>query len=126
LLTADPGTMRYYGKILGAILGWMLLRHPIGAVIGGLIGHAFDAGWLGGGSSKPDAAPPAAKHYETLGLAPDASDSDVEQAYRRLMSQYHPDKVSGAAEEIRALAETRAQSINTAYEAILRERRRRE
>jgi hypothetical protein len=116
--------MRYYGKILGAMLGWVLLRHPIGAVLGGLIGHAFDAGWLSGSGARPRARDEA--HYETLGLQPDATDAEVEQAYRRLMSQYHPDKVSGAADEIRALAEDRAQKINGAYEAILRSRRSRQ
>jgi DnaJ-domain-containing protein 1 len=116
--------MRYYGKIIGAVLGWMLLRHPIGAVIGGLIGHAFDAGWFSSAMA-PREGSPAQDHYAVLGLSPDASDSEVEQAYRRLMSQYHPDKVSGAAEEIRSLAETRAQAINTAYESIQRKRRAR-
>jgi DnaJ-domain-containing protein 1 len=118
--------MKYYGKIIGALIGWMLLRHPIGAVIGGLIGHAFDAGWLnlssasGGGTGRNGGA-----HYKTLGLQPEASDAEVEQAYRRLIAQYHPDKVAGAADEIRALAGERASAINQAYEAIQRERRAR-
>jgi DnaJ-domain-containing protein 1 len=115
--------MNYYGKIIGALIGWMLLRHPVGAVIGGLIGHAFDAGWLNLGGSQGRPKPPVSDHYRTLGLDPEASDTDVEQAYRRLITQYHPDKVAGAADEIRALAGERASAINQAYEAILRERR---
>jgi hypothetical protein len=38
--------MRIYGKIFGAVLGWMLMRHPAGAVLGAALGHVFDAGWL--------------------------------------------------------------------------------
>jgi DnaJ-domain-containing protein 1 len=114
--------MPYLGKIIGALIGYLLLRHPIGLVLGLLVGHAVDAGWFraGGGAG---AARKSEDRYATLGLTADASDAEVEQAYRRLMSQYHPDKVAGAAEEIRQLAEQRAQSINIAYESILRERR---
>ena len=71
-------------------------------------------------------APKADKDYATLGLTRDASDEEVERAYRRLMSQYHPDKVAGAAEEIRQIAEQRARAINTAYEAIQRQRKPRD
>ncbi len=112
--------MRYTGKLLGALIGLLVLRHPLGAVIGAVIGHAIDAGWL-------VRTGPAARDrtYATLGLTRDASDDEVERAYRRLMSQYHPDKVAGAAEEIRGIAEKRASEINTAYEAICRERRTR-
>ncbi len=38
--------MRWYGKLLGFIAGWLLLRHPAGALVGLLIGHAFDADWF--------------------------------------------------------------------------------
>jgi DnaJ-domain-containing protein 1 len=121
--------MRYYGKVLGAALGWMLMRHPIGAIIGGLLGHAFDAGWL---SPRGRAAPPPAasgsdpEAYAVLGLREDASDEAVDRAYRQLMGKYHPDKVAGAADEIRALAEVRAREINSAYDRIraLRQSRR--
>ena len=112
--------MRIVGKLIGAILGWMLLKHPAGALLGLVVGHAFDAGWF------RRQAPKADKDYATLGLTRDASDEEVERAYRRLMSQYHPDKVAGAAEEIRQIAETRARSINTAYEAIQRQRKPRD
>src|SRR5690606_13603934 len=83
--------MRWYGKLIGAILGWMLMRHPAGAILGAALGHAIDAGWF---SPRPRRAPPPApeEDYRILGIADDASDEDIERAYRRLMAQYHPDR----------------------------------
>jgi len=104
---------RWYGKLLGFIAGWLLLRHPAGGVIGLVIGHAFDAGWL---------APRQHKAYDVLGVPPDASQGEVDQAYRKLISQYHPDRVAGAAPELRAQAEARAAEINAAYDRIRRGR----
>ena len=106
---------RWYGKLLGFIAGWLLLRHPGGGLSGLLIGHAFDAGW---------GAPGRAAPYRVLGLGSDATDAEVDQAYRRLMSQYHPDKVAGAAPELRAQAEKKAREINTAYDRIKTLRKR--
>lgn len=108
---------RWYGKLLGFIAGWLLLRHPGGGLIGLLIGHAFDAGWIGG--SRGGAA------YRALGLEHDASDEEIDQAYRRLMSQYHPDKLAGAAPELREQAERKSREINAAYDRIRQRRRRR-
>ena len=113
---------RYYGKILGALLGFLLMRHPIGLLmllIGAVVGHAFDAGWLrrSRGRSALDEA------YAVLDVPRSASNEDVDAAYRRLMSRYHPDRVAGAAEEIRALAEERARAINAAYDTIMDARR---
>lgn len=109
---------RWYGKLLGLIAGALLLRaNPLaGAVIGLLVGQAFDGGWF---DRRRQADP-----WEELGLEADASDAEVEQAYRRLMSQYHPDRVAGAAPELRAQAERRARAINAAYDRIRRQRRR--
>lgn len=115
--------MRYLGKLIGAIAGYALLRHPLGAVIGLVLGHAFDANWFGARAQPPGAAPAPDAAYTTLGLDAAASDDDIDRAYRHLMSKYHPDKVAGAADEIRALAETRAREINAAYDRI-RELRR--
>lgn len=114
--------MRYLGKLIGAVLGYALLRHPLGALIGAVLGHAFDAGWFG---ARPGTPPPSLPDsaYATLGVSADASEDDIDRAYRQLMGKYHPDKVAGAAEEIRALAETRAREINSAYDRI-RELRR--
>lgn len=108
--------MRYYGKFFGLIAGWLLLRHPAGGLIGLLIGHAFDADWFKLPRSDP---------YRELGLRDDASDAEVERAYRRLIAQYHPDRLAGAAEELRHQAEQRASAINRAYETICKQRRER-
>lgn len=107
---------RWYGKLLGFIAGWLLLRHPAGGVIGLVIGHAFDAGWM---------APRRHKDHQALGVEPEATDVEVDQAYRRLISQYHPDRVAGAAPELRAQAEARAAELNAAYDRLRRSRDKR-
>jgi DnaJ-class molecular chaperone len=114
-----PGT-RYYGKILGALLGFALMRHPFGLLIGGLLGHALDSGWLQ--RRKTTASLDA--DYHQLGVSPEASDIEIEQAWRRLMATHHPDRVVGETEAVRAQAEERARAINTAYDRIMAARRR--
>jgi DnaJ like chaperone protein len=49
-----------------------------------------------------------------------ASDADVKRAYRKLVSQYHPDKLvsRGLPEEMMEVAKTRVREINTAYDQI--------
>ena len=109
---------RWYGKLLGAFAGAALLRsNPLlGLLVGLLLGHAFDNDWFRGKQDDP---------YRTLGLTDEATDGEVEQAYRRLMSQYHPDRLMGAATELQRQAETRAREINAAYDRIKTLRKRR-
>ena len=103
---------RWYGKLLGLFAGAALLRaNPIlGALIGLLIGHAFDVDWFR--LRRRD------NPYSVLGVTEEASDAEIDQAYRRLISQYHPDRLSGAAAELRRQAETKAREINGAYDRI--------
>lgn len=113
---------RWYGKLLGVFAGAALFRvNPLlGALIGLLIGHAFDSDWFAS-KRKPGRDDP----HVVLGITPEATDAELDQAYRRLMSQYHPDRLTGAASELRAQAETRAREINGAYDRIKALRKRR-
>lgn len=52
-------------------------------------------------------------HYETLGVARDASTEDIKKAYRRLARQYHPD-----ANRDDPQAEERFKEISRAYETL--------
>ena len=108
---------RWYGKFFGFIAGWLLLRHPAGGLVGLLIGHAFDADWFRSPRDNP---------YRVLGLTEEATDAEVDLAYRRLITQYHPDKLAGAADELRRQAETRAREINGAYDRIQTLRKRKD
>ncbi|MFC7300716.1 J domain-containing protein [Cognatiluteimonas weifangensis] len=107
---------RWYGKLLGFFAGAALLRaNPLlGALIGVLIGHAFDADWF---RRRDDP-------YRVLGLTADASDAEVDLAWRRLIAQYHPDRLAGAAAELRRQAEARSREINAAYDRIRTLRKR--
>jgi hypothetical protein len=53
-----------------------------------------------------------------LGVADNASETEISAAYRRLAQMYHPDKVAGLAPEFQALADKRMREINAAYEAL--------
>lgn len=119
---------RVYGKVIGAIVGALLLRaNPLfGGLIGLLIGHAVDTGWFKARApAKPPAAPPPDNAYSILGVAADADDAQIDLAYRRMMSQYHPDRLAQAAPELRKQGETRAREINAAYDRIRALRKKR-
>jgi len=65
-----------------------------------------------------------AEAYEVLGVSRTASDAEVTKAYRRLMSQNHPDKLvaKGLPESMMKVAEEKTRQILAAYE-LLREAR---
>ena len=108
--------MRWYGTILGAIAGGLLMRHPAGIVLGALIGMSFDRGWFRRGGPDP---------YMVLDVDPSADDETVRRAWQRLVSQYHPDKLEGAAPELRSQADRKLREINRAYDLIQQRRRER-
>lgn len=58
--------------------------------------------------------------YEVLDVRPDASDAEVKRAYRRQMSQNHPDKLlaRGLPESMVEIAKEKTQAIQAAYERI--------
>ncbi len=63
--------------------------------------------------------------YQALGVGPESSDSEIKKAYRRLMSENHPDKLMGQGlpEDMIKLATERSQEIRTAYDIIVKHRR---
>ena len=58
--------------------------------------------------------------YRTLGVADDASNDEIKKAYRRLMSQHHPDKLvaRGLPESMAGIAEQKTHEVRTAYENL--------
>lgn len=58
--------------------------------------------------------------YAALGVEPSASDAQIKRAYRRLMSENHPDKLAGRGlpESMREIAEQRTQEITAAYRIL--------
>ena len=58
--------------------------------------------------------------YRVLGVSEQASDAEIKKAYRRLMSQNHPDKLAGKGlpESMREVAQARTSEIGNAYERI--------
>ena len=79
-------------------------------------------GPAGAGPRPPPARPSDVDPYAVLGLARGASDRDIKLAYRRLMSQHHPDKLGDVPDEVKRRSEERAREINAAYERIRAER----
>ena len=64
------------------------------------------------------------KYYAILGCNRDDSDEQVKRRYRKLVQEYHPDKIAskGLPEEFTRLAEEKFREIQEAYDAVKRER----
>lgn len=62
--------------------------------------------------------------YKVLGVSPEASDAELKKAYRRQMSENHPDKLAGRGmpESMREMAEEKTQEIANAYDRIKKAR----
>lgn len=61
-----------------------------------------------------------ANAYRVLQLDPNVEDGEIRQAYLRLMSRYHPDKLvrQNLSEEAMRLAQEKSSDIREAYEAL--------
>jgi DnaJ like chaperone protein len=62
--------------------------------------------------------------YETLGVAPSISDSELKARYLALVREHHPDALvaRGVPREFHAAADRKLATINAAYETILKAR----
>lgn len=63
--------------------------------------------------------------YQALGVNSQMSDAEIKKAYRKLMSQNHPDKLTakGLPDEMITLAKERTQEIQAAYELLKNHRK---
>lgn len=97
------------GKIVGGIIGFAL-GGPIGATAGVLFGHAFDLD--------------AENDYAVLDCSSDDSDEHIKKQYRKLVCDFHPDKIAsrGLSEAFTAFAGDKFLQIQKAYEKIKRVR----
>lgn len=68
-----------------------------------------------------NALPSLEQCYRLLGLSMNVSDDDLTRAWRRLLTQHHPDKLQGQGADAAALkvAEKRTRELRAAYERIL-------
>ncbi len=64
--------------------------------------------------------------YKTMGMSPEASDAELKRAYRKLMSENHPDKLAGRGmpESMREMAEEKTSEISHAYDLIKEARKK--
>lgn len=97
-----------------AALYWYMVRRPA----------LLKAGQAKGGAGEKDksGAPEDIEGeqdpHKVLGVAGNASDEEIRQAYLKLANKYHPDKVDHLGEEFKTLAHRRFKQIQAAYEAL--------
>ena len=62
--------------------------------------------------------------YKALGVKRNCSDAEIKRAYRKLISQYHPDKLMGQGlpEEMISIATEQAKEVQSAYDLIKKNR----
>ena len=82
--------------------------------------RAATSGRAGGGPGAPPSADRLADAYAALGLMPEATPAEIKRAYRKLISENHPDKLAarGLPESMRPVAEERSRELNAAYDRI--------
>ncbi|TQV78097.1 co-chaperone DjlA [Exilibacterium tricleocarpae] len=77
-----------------------------------------------GGPAAPPSGQALALAYQALGVGAEVNDRELKRAYRRLMSEYHPDKLigQGMPEDMVKVATERSQEVQAAYDLIRKHR----
>lgn len=76
------------------------------------------------GAGTADTADALEDAYKALGVSKESSDAEIKRAYRKLMSQHHPDKLigQGMPADMVAMATEQAKEIQLAHDLIKRHR----
>lgn len=79
---------------------------------------------FGGRGQQAQSGPTLDEAYALLGINAQATVSEIKKAYRRLLSQHHPDKLvsKGLPEEMMQVASRKTHAIKQAYEVIKQQR----
>ena len=98
----------------------MAMLHGQDQFSGGQYKHGGHSSGVGGYTS----VNAIAAAYQALGVTKENTDAEIKKAYRRLVSEYHPDKLMGQGlpEEMIKEATERSQEIQTAYDTIKKSR----
>jgi DnaJ like chaperone protein len=74
--------------------------------------------------ASPGPAPPpnTPQWYDILQVSASASSVEIREAYKHLISKYHPDKVDSLGQELKDLAGQKSQQITAAYQEGMRAR----
>lgn len=122
----DPSEEQMLRKI-GATLGMssVALDRLIAMTQGqDQFGGGYGPAGGGGGARGPSTAENLSAAYQALGVTASDSDSVIKRAYRKLMSEFHPDKLigQGVPEDMVRVATERSQEIQKAYDVIKKQR----
>jgi DnaJ like chaperone protein len=86
---------------------------------GGTGQRGYGRGYGSGGSYvPPQRTVQGPDPYIVLGIERSADERMVKRAYRKLISEHHPDRLGDLPEDMRRRAEARASEINAAYDRI--------
>ena len=88
-------------------------------------GGRYQAGGTGGGySPAQNAADSLASAYQALGVEKDISDSLLKKTYRKLIREFHPDRLMGQGlpEDMIKVATERSKEVQAAYDLIKKSR----
>jgi DnaJ like chaperone protein len=96
----------------------MALMAMKGYAWNGASGQRGQGRGAGGGYIPPQRTSQGPDPYTVLGIDRSADDRAIKRAYRKLISEHHPDRLGDLPEDMRKRAESRASDINAAYDRI--------
>ena len=122
---AERDVLQEVASMLG--IPGMILDQLIGMV--GAQAHFRSGGYSSGGYQSGVGQKPSQSQldlaYKALGVSPGCTDAELKKAYRKLMSENHPDKLmgQGVPEDMVKMANERSSEISKAYD-LIREHRK--